>query len=156
MSETKVLTTYSLLVFIAKSVIIITVLCGTPTDLLGGVQKHRLSGENGFLRWFTGHLQCSHRVSTLTPDTWPYDAAVYGRLGLGAQPARDIEAGGEPPFMCRGPPEGTGRARVHDPKGLTLVPPGGEASLAEGQSSILPSPPPSGLGSGVLRRKLDG
>ena len=27
-------------------------------------------------------------MSTLTPDTWPYDAAVYGRLGLGAHPAR--------------------------------------------------------------------
>ena len=105
------------------------------------------------MRWFTGHLRRSHRVPNLTPDTWPYDAAAYGRLGLGAQPARDRTRRGTPLHVPRSP-RGYGSGSIARSESLTLVPPGGEASLAEGQSSILPSPPPSGLGSGAVGLRL--
>ena len=47
-----------------------------------------------------------------------------------------------------------GSGSIARSESLTLVPPGGEASLAEGQSSILPSPPPSGLGLGTVGVRL--
>ena len=35
------------------------------------------------MRRFAAQLRCTHRETTLTPGTWPYDVPVYGGIGVG-------------------------------------------------------------------------